>query len=381
MIKIRKTHLPSIGLALLSTCVSLEKTRAATPEDDQARRDHIVVEALMRLDGIDVQSDPKLMQVVQRHLSQLKNDPSQLKIIQKLKVAGMADRLVELAATWGENTQSVQALELALEQGALPRLTKSLTAKDPDERTLALSKVLILSNRKPVHDLRRMLIDDSSVSKVIKVDAVVGLSRSKGLHAQLIDLAKADKLPGEAKILIGATLRNSEDEGIRKAANELFPVIKSSQNPLPPIEVLVKKNGNAAEGKKLYNSVATCSQCHQVGTEGKNVGPAMTEIGSKLSKDALYASILAPSAGISHNFESFAARTDDDEVITGLLVSDTPESVTIRDAKGIERTIKRTNLAEIKKQEKSLMPENLQETMSEQGLIDLVEYLVSLKKS
>ena len=29
----------------------------------------------------------------------------------------------------------------------------------------------------------------------------------------------------------------------------------------------------------------------------------------------------------------------------------------------------------------SLMPENLQETMSEQGLVDLVEYLMSLKKS
>ncbi|HUP77122.1 MAG TPA: PVC-type heme-binding CxxCH protein, partial [Pirellula sp.] len=348
---------------------------------DLAIRDHIVVEALMRLDGIDIQSDPKLTQAVQRHLGKLKDDPSQVKIIQKLKVAGMADRLVDLAATWGETTHSVQALELAIEQGALPGLKKSLTAKNPDERTLALSKVLTLSNRKPVHELRRTLIDDSNVSKVIKVDAVVGLSRSKGLHAQLIELAKADKLPGEAKILIGATLRNSEDEGIKKAANELFPVIKTSQNPLPPIEVLVKKNGNAAEGKKLYHSVATCSQCHQVGTEGKNVGPALTEIGSKLSKDALYASILAPSAGISHNFESFAARTDDDEVVIGLLVSDTPESVTIRDAKGIERTIKRTNLAEIKKQEKSLMPENLQETLSDQGLIDLVEYLVSLKKS
>ena len=94
----------------------------------------------------------------------------------------------------------------------------------------------------------------------------------------------------------------------------------------------------------------------------------------------MYAAILAPSAGISHNYESFAARTDDDEVVIGLMVSDTPQSVTIKDAKGIEKTIKRENLAEIKKQEKSLMPENLQETMSEQGLVDLVEYLMSLKK-
>ena len=355
--------------------------QAVATENNQSRLDQIVVEALMRLEGVDIHSDPKLHQTVQRHLSQLKNDPSQLKIIQKLKVAGMADRLVDLAATWGENTQSVQALELAIEQGALPGLIKSLTDKDPDERTLALSKVLTLSNRKPVQELRRTLIDDNNVSKVIKVDAVVGLSRSKGFHAQLIELAKANKLPGEAKILIGATLRNSEDDAIKKAANELFPLVRTSQNPLPPIEVLVKKNGNASEGKKLYNAVATCSQCHQVGIEGKNVGPALTEIGSKLSKDALYASILAPSAGISHNFEAFAARTDEDEVIIGLKVSDTPESVTIRDAKGIERTIQRKNLEEIKKQEKSLMPENLQETMNEQGLVDLVEYLVSLKKS
>ena len=62
------------------------------------------------------------------------------------------------------------------------------------------------------------------------------------------------------------------------------------------------------------------------------------------------------------------------------MVSDTPEGVTLKDAKGIERSIKRANLAEMKKQEKSLMPENLQETISEQGLVDLVEFLMLLKK-
>ena len=378
MNKLTKTF--SLGLAIVASSGLSNQATASKPDAEQARRDRIVVEALMRLDGVDIQSDPKLLQSVQRHLAQLKNDPSQLKIIQKLKVTGMSDRLVDLAALWGENTQSVQALELAIEQGALTGLSKSLMAKVPDDRTLTLSKVLTLSNKKPVQDLRRELIDDSSVSKVIKVDAVVGLSKSKGHHPQLIEMAKANKLPGEAKTLIGATLRNSEDAEIKKAANELFPPIKSSQNPLPPIEVLVKKNGNAGEGKKLYNGVATCSQCHQLGAEGKNVGPALTEIGSKLSKDAMYASILAPSAGISHNYESFAARTDEDEVVIGLMVSDTSEGVTLKDSKGIERTIKRANLAEIKKQEKSLMPENLQETMSEQGLVDLVEFLMSLKK-
>ena len=371
----------SLGIAFVSTCCFLQNARAISADNDQARRDKIVVEALLRLDNVDIDADPKLMQAVRRHLDQLKNDPSLLKIVQKLKVTGMADRLVDLAATLGENTQSIQALELAVEQGALAELAKSLSTRDPDERTLALSKVMTSGKGKPIQDLRLSLIDDSNVSKVIKVDAIVGLSRNKGFHSKLIELAKADKLPGDAKMLIGATLRNSDEADIRRAAEELFPALKTSHSPLPPIEVLVKKNGNANEGRKLYNGVATCSQCHQVGTEGKNVGPALTEIGSKLSKDAMYASILAPSAGISHNFESFAARTDEDEIVIGLMVSDTPDGVTIKDAKGIERSIKRANLAELKKQEKSLMPENLQETMNEQGLVDLVEYLVSLKKS
>jgi len=373
-------HKISLGIAFVSVCFFLGHDRAIGADTDQARRDRIVVEALMRLDGVDVNADPKLKQAVERHVAMLKDDPAQLKIIQRLKLAAMSSRLIDLAAKWGENTQSVQALELAVEQGALADLTKSFSAKDPDERTLALSKVMTSSKGKSIQDLRLSLIEDSTISKVIKVDAVVGMARTKGLHAKLIELTKANKLPGEAKILIGATLRNSDDAEVKKAAIELFPAIKTSQNPLPPIEVLVKKNGNAKEGKSLYNGVATCSQCHQVGPEGKNVGPALTEIGSKLSKDALYASILAPSAGISHNYESFAARTDEDEVIIGLMVSDTPESVTLKDVKGIERTIKRKNLEEIKKQENSLMPENLQEMMNEQGLVDLVEYLVSLKK-
>jgi putative heme-binding domain-containing protein len=371
----------SLGLAIAIPVGYSLSVAAEDSTSDQSRRDRIVVEALMRLDDVDVNADPKLSQAVRRYLNQLNNDPSQLKIIQKLKISGLSDKLVDLAVSWGANTQSVQAMDLAIDQGSLPSLTNALMVKVPDERSLAIAKVLTLSNRKDVHEALRSLIENADVSKVIKVDAAVGLARSKAMHGKLIEFAKSNQLPADAMTLIGATLRNSEDAAIKSAANELFPALKTSQTQLPPLEILIKKTGNPANGKALYNGVATCSQCHMVGTEGKNVGPGLAEIGSKLSKDAMYVSILAPSAGISHNYESFAVRTDDDETIIGLMVSDTAESVTIKDAKGIERTINRKNVGEIKKQEKSLMPENLQETMNEQGLVDLVEYLMTLKKS
>jgi putative heme-binding domain-containing protein len=223
-------------------------------------------------------------------------------------------------------------------------------------------------------------LDSDFATKSIKVESAVGLARNKANHVYLVELAKSNRLPAESRPLLGPTLRASDNAEVRAAAESLFPMLKTSQKPLPPLEELVKKRGNAGNGKNVYFGAATCSQCHMVGNEGKNVGPSLTEIGNKLTRDAMFVSILAPSAGISHNYEAYTARTDDGEVITGLLVSRTDQGVTIKDAKGIERMIPTGDLEELQKQEKSLMPENLQELISEQELIDVVEYLMTLRK-
>jgi putative heme-binding domain-containing protein len=349
--------------------------------DEATKKDRIVVEALMRLDGVDVNADAKLAACVKRYLAAISNDPAQLKIISKLKVQGMADHLMDRAMAWGATTHAVQALDLAIEQGGLEKLKTKLMSDAGDESATALSRVMSLSNRKDVIELHKLLIQTPSVAKSVKVESAVALSRNKATQSLLIDLAKQQLIPAEAHILIGATLRSSENESVRSDAAQLFPPSKSNLPPLPPVEQLVKRSGNVANGKTLYHGVATCGQCHVVGNEGKNVGPNLSEIGDKLSRDAMYVAIIAPSAGISHNYESYAVRTDEDETIVGLLVSNTDAGVTIKDSKGIERTIPKASVAEMKKQEKSLMPENLHELTNEQGLIDVVEYLTTLKKS
>ena len=102
--------------------------------------------------------------------------------------------------------------------------------------------------------------------------------------------------------------------------------------PLPPLSELVKMKGNAAHGKELFGDKATCGKCHIVGGQGRDVGPNLSEIGSKLSKDALLVAILDPNAGISHNYETFLAVTDDGKTISGLLVSKTDDELVIKDA-------------------------------------------------
>ncbi len=105
---------------------------------------------------------------------------------------------------------------------------------------------------------------------------------------------------------------------------------------MPPLDQLVKRNGNVAEGRVVFNTTGTCNKCHIVNGIGREIGPNLSEIGKKLSKQAFFESILYPAAGISHNYESYTVVTTGGEVLTGLIVSDTAEGITLKDSNGLD---------------------------------------------
>ena len=129
----------------------------------------------------------------------------------------------------------------------------------------------------------------------------------------------------------------------------------------------------------MFAAVGTCAKCHVVQGEGKMVGPDLSGIGAKLSREALYESILAPSAAISHNYEAWTALTKDGRAITGLLVSKTPQQVVIRGADGVDATVAGDDLEELVRQPVSLMPADLASTLSAEELVDVVTWLETLR--
>jgi putative heme-binding domain-containing protein len=63
----------------------------------------------------------------------------------------------------------------------------------------------------------------------------------------------------------------------------------------------------------------------------------------------------------------------------GLMVEDTAEFVTLRDANGKDTRVAVKDIDTRKKSQVSLMPADLLAYMSEEDLVDLVEYLFTLK--
>lgn len=347
-----------------------------------ARRDKILIEALLRLPKEDVKHDEKTDALVQRFLKSTADGNLFLKVIEHYQPDESAELLWTFALSpKATDSTVVQAIEMCLNRNGKEIVEKWLDANKATEGAHLTVAKIALANHADIAVLLSPLVVDAEVQPAMAVAAGQGMVRSIPGQKLLIQNAKEGKLRGDVKALVAGTLRSSPNAELAKEAADLFPLpMSKDQKPLPSIEELAKRTGTAANGEKLFRGVATCSNCHIVKGFGKNVGPDLSEIGSKLTREAMFVAILDPSAGVSHNFESYILQTDSGDVATGLLVSQTEEEIVLKDAQGIERKFPRDEVEEFKKQEKSIMPENLHHNFDEQGLVDIVEYMLTLKK-
>jgi putative heme-binding domain-containing protein len=365
--------------AVFSTPVLAQDTPASPL---QLRRDKILIEALLRLPKEEIKRDEKTNALVQRFLKSTTDGNMFLKVIQHCEPDGSAELLWNFALSPKANDSTrVQAMEMCLNHKGTAIVAAWLAENKNNEAAHEIVAKLALANHPELASLLLPLVQDRDILPGIAAAAGQGMVRTIPGQRMLVELARESKLRGDVKALVAGSLRNSSNQEVAKMAADLFPLpMSKDQKPLPSIEELAKRSGVAGHGEKLFRSVATCSNCHIVKGYGKNVGPDLSEIGSKLSREAMFVAILEPSAGVSHNYESYVLQTDSGDVATGLLVSQTDEEIVLKDAQGIERKFARDEVEEFKKQEKSIMPENLHHNFDEQGLVDIVEYMLSLKK-
>lgn len=219
----------------------------------------------------------------------------------------------------------------------------------------------------------------------LKNAALAALAGNRAGTVWLLDTHQKNDLPKELVAQAGQLLRNSPFQGERNRALLLFPAPgKLNPKNLPPIGELAKRSGDSARGKLVWNAsltgAAQCAKCHMTRGVGGQVGPDLSMIGKKSAREALYESLLIPSKAIADQYIQHQVRTTSDVTVTGLLVGDTPDALTIRDANGKDFVIPKKEIeGEVRKLKVSIMPEDVIAALTEDELIDLVAYLETLK--
>jgi len=136
------------------------------------------------------------------------------------------------------------------------------------------------------------------------------------------------------------------------------------------------RGGDAARGWLVYDRI--CGQCHIMHNRGVEVGPNITANG-RGNFEQLLVSIFNPSLVIGDAYRSVTIRTDDDTVLTGLLVSRDATKTVVRTQGGKEVTVLAQNIESFQQDKKSLMPEGIESQLSDAELADLLA-LLSLEK-
>ena len=373
--------MPSKTLMILFVLLSSFYISGNADDALRARNDAIIVRALERIDDHDLEGDVHAMDALNRHLDRVVGTQEYLTLVKKFKLAGREDELLGMIRKSNSDNLKTQAELLLSKPNGKTYLSNLLRSEDSVTAKNSCRILGILGN-----DASRTLllqtITNTLISFEVRQQAIVGLAKNGVGQNSVLKLAMEQTLPADMRLLAGGMLARSNDVKIQERAKRLLPQPQMKDSaPLPPIDQLASLKGNIGAGKELFEGKATCSNCHIVNQLGKNVGPDLSEIGSKLSREAMYTAILDPSAGISHNYENFSVLTLDGQVISGLKVSETDQVIVIRTADAVDRRIPKTEVDVVKKSDKSIMPENLHHSFDQKGLIDLVEYMTSLTKS
>jgi putative heme-binding domain-containing protein len=168
-------------------------------------------------------------------------------------------------------------------------------------------------------------------------------------------------------------LTQHRDAGIRGRATKLFGVIQQDRAAVyEAYKDVVAARADPGNGRAVFRR--ECASCHRLDQEGHAVGPDLFGVRNQ-PKPAILLHLLAPDHEITPGFAAYTVATKDGRVLAGLITSETPESLTLRQPLGREETLLRSEIDDIQASRQSLMPTGLEKSVSRQEFADLLAYL------
>jgi putative heme-binding domain-containing protein len=302
-----------------------------------------------------------------------------IRIVDKFNLANHYADLLTLAQTKPESQLAADALRVLFDKRQSALVSAVISGNDLAlvEKTLA---AIATAGDPRANGLLFALLSNNEHPLAARRLAVKALGASISGAEKLLEMAQQQSCPAELQDALAATLASAPSPAVRESAAAIFPPVTTKDStPLPSLTALLEMKGDSERGKIAFNTTGTCAKCHQPNGDGKEVGPDLTAIGDKLARQALFESIMYPSAAISHNFETFSIVTNDGLSYSGILVSQSDQEVKLKDENGIVRAIPTNAVEQQSKSDISLMPSDIQKLLTAQELVDIVEYMSTLK--
>jgi putative heme-binding domain-containing protein len=316
-------------------------------------------------------------------------------------LAGIADganaRIGDGAPAWVRATASAAADVAVMNSAPVEsrlRAANLLKHVEWDAASKALTALAISSARENSAELRTAavralatfdnveaasaLLAPKRLATLTPADREVTLSALLARPAHIprvLDAVEAGVLPRNAVSAVQRTaLSKNKDATLRDRAAKLFgaPADGDRMKAYEASKAALALAPKAAHGKEVFKTL--CSSCHRLDQEGHTVGPDLLDMRAQ-PKESILLHIVVPDYEIVSSFAASNVELKDGRTLVGIIISDTPESITLRQPLGVEENIPRANITSLTASEHSLMPGGLEATMKLQDLADLLSFL------
>ncbi|MEZ0258045.1 MAG: PVC-type heme-binding CxxCH protein [Chthoniobacter sp.] len=339
----------------------------------------LAAEALTRLKNVDMGSNPGVKTALEKSLATSRGTPRFIEIVRDFHLKDQGQAVLDAALANVTDPMANEGLNLVLAQPDSGKLLDAALAGPQADKLVTLLGTS--SNQRTIRALQTIATKAENPLPR-RSAAIQALARSQTGAETILQLARNNELPADLKSVATTALNLVQYPSLKADIAQLFPAPAAlGGQPLAPIAELVKLKGDAAHGKALFERAeSSCVTCHRVNDKGVDFAPALSEIGSKLPKEAIFDAIINPNASISMGFETTQLQAKDGTVAIGIVRSETNEDVVLALPGGATNKFTKREIAKREKLATSMMPSGLNQALSQQDLVDLVEYLASLKK-
>ncbi|MFO1020905.1 MAG: c-type cytochrome [Planctomycetales bacterium] len=260
---------------------------------------------------------------------------------------------------------------------ASPTLLTLLSPREPRELQSVAVRTLTGYSDTAIAD--QLLKNWSNYSPPTQFEVAEALALNPQRLSRLFDAIEQKQVsPAQLSPLRRTLLMKHFDPALRQRAIKLFGSEQTGSRAqvIAAYQSALTKPGRSANGQQIYQ--AKCMSCHKMGTQGFDVGPSLVTVQHR-RPDEILTQILDPNREVGPNFVQYVVALDDGRTLTGMIVEETPNSITLRRQENKQDVILRSQIEELKNTGLSLMPEGLEKEISPDQMADLLAYLKGIK--
>jgi putative membrane-bound dehydrogenase-like protein len=301
-----------------------------------------------------------------------------IQLIRRYNVKTENENLVKLAIEKPDRSLGKNAAGLLFKLNGLPLIWKTINGSDTAAQRQLLGAIGSVGTTESV-DLLQQLAFNKKYGEYINRQAALRIGNSGTGEDRVLEILRKKQVPSALMPLVVKSVSRAWRGAVREEAASYLPDTGTAKSAPPPTMAEVaglKADKNA--GAEVYKTY--CATCHVAGNSGFDFGPALTEIGSKLPREALLEAIIHPSAGIGFGYEGWTIKMKDGSANAGIVKSKTETDIEMVMPGGSKTNIKTSDIDAMQQLKKSMMPEGLYKSFSKQDMANLLDYLSAMKK-